>query len=164
MLIFGFAITLSWSHGFPFHCLNLAYLAFKEHGSLSRHGLAAVWYVLQQIHQLVKDCSMAFPSASSNNDARMIRWSPPTHNNVKLNTNGSFLTNPCISGYGGNWLFGYSGNYGFMPSINSELQAILVGLQLVKQHGYTQVLCKSDSTLALQMIRNGVQVTPLHRW
>lgn len=100
---------------------------------------------------------------------RSVKWQPPTGNSVKLNVDGSSIGNPGRSGYGGllrnthgEWLLGFSGSCGLTTNITAELFAIAAGLNLAWQYGYRHVVCESDSMLALDLVKKGVDMFHPH--
>lgn len=90
-----------------------------------------------------------------------ILWLPPADNVVKLNVDRSSFVNPGKSGFGGlfrnnhgEWLLGFAGCCGFSTIMHAEL-AIYHGLTLAQAAGYDDVVCESDSTVALSLINEG---------
>lgn len=47
-------------------------------------------------------------------------------------------------------------------NINADLQAIAFGLKIARQHGYSNLICESDSKVALSFIEEGVLPTHPH--
>ncbi|GLT67469.1 hypothetical protein SLA2020_397770 [Shorea laevis] len=85
----------------------------------------------------------------------LVGWSPPPPGFIKLNTDGSALTNPGTAGArgvfrneSGNWLLGYYRNIGFTSSLSAELWALRDGLKLAVQRGFSNLLIETDSKVA----------------
>lgn len=63
----------------------------------------------------------------------------------------------------GEWLVSFHGSCGFTTNINAELHVIGKELQLAWDFGYREVVCESDSLIALQlMIQEGTINTHPH--
>jgi ribonuclease HI len=88
-----------------------------------------------------------------------IAWHPDKEAAVILNVDGSSLGNPGPSGFGGvlrhsngSWIFGFAGTVGISSILHVELLAIHHGLKVAWDLGYRNIICYSDSTLAIQLI------------
>ncbi|XP_019447242.1 PREDICTED: uncharacterized protein LOC109350462 [Lupinus angustifolius] len=80
---------------------------------------------------------------------------------VKINVDGSCFGNLGRSRFGGlirnnagEWISSFTGFYGFSTNLHVELLAIFHGLKLVWDSGFKNVICESDSQLALSLIVN----------
>nr|KYP44262.1 14.7 kDa ribonuclease H-like protein [Cajanus cajan] len=69
--------------------------------------------------------------------------------NVTLNVDGSALTNPGDSGYGGlvrdhegKFILGFYGSIGVSNNIHAEIMALLKGLEICWARGFTHVRCE----------------------
>lgn len=88
---------------------------------------------------------------------KWVRWIPPDGNTFKLNVDGSRRTTQTAGGgllrdQNGNAIFAFSSFYGDQSTIQSELQAIMEGLQICRQRGIHNLIIESDSMLAVNMI------------
>ncbi|KAJ1430717.1 Ribonuclease H domain [Sesbania bispinosa] len=91
--------------------------------------------------------------------ARTVHWIAPPEGCVALNVDGSSHGNPGPSGFGGllrdhlgNWLKGFYGHMVFSEILQAELLAIRFGLLLAWEEGYRNIICWTDSMLALSLI------------
>jgi len=82
-------------------------------------------------------------------------------NIIKVNVDGSSLSNPERSGFrglirnnNGDWLLGFSG---FCGITSSELYAIFHGLHIAYYAGYMNIILESDFRMALDFIMSDVQ-------
>ena len=80
---------------------------------------------------------------------KLVCWSKPASGWVKLNTNGSSLSNPGLAGGGsfvrdeeGNWIVGFAHKIGKTTSFLAELWALSDGLNLCLNHNFTAVEVK----------------------
>ncbi|GLT32301.1 hypothetical protein SLA2020_069770 [Shorea laevis] len=80
---------------------------------------------------------------------------PPPEGYIKLNTDGSALSNPGQTGAGGvfrdhmgNWLLGFMRNVGYSTVLTAELWAIRDGLKLAVERGFTRIIVETDSRVA----------------
>ncbi|PNX57966.1 ribonuclease H [Trifolium pratense] len=112
--------------------------------------------------------SQLLESARASNP-RSVAWSRPTEGTFCLNVDGSFLGSTQTAGFGGlirnNAGAFLGGFYGVasMPSIlYAEIMAVLHGLELCWNNGYTNLVCFSDSLQAVSLIKNGV--SPYHTY
>ncbi|GKV53477.1 hypothetical protein SLEP1_g59999 [Rubroshorea leprosula] len=88
-----------------------------------------------------------------------VGWNPPPPGVVKLNTDGSAVTNPGNAGAGGifrddlgNWLLGFYRNIGYTSSLSAELWALRDGLKLAVDKGFSQLIVETDSMVAKTLI------------
>jgi len=84
-------------------------------------------------------------------------------NGMILNVDGSSLGNPSVSGFGcllrnddGAWYSGFSGNIGFSNILHAELLAIYLGLRMDWEFGMSELMCYSDSKIAIKLIKEPV--------
>ncbi|GKU87915.1 hypothetical protein SLEP1_g2242 [Rubroshorea leprosula] len=82
-----------------------------------------------------------------NKETILVNWSPPPEGYIKLNSDGSALTNPGQTGAGGvfrdhlgNWLLGFMRNVGYSTALAAELWAIRDGLKLAVDRGFTKII------------------------
>ncbi|GKV02365.1 hypothetical protein SLEP1_g14812 [Rubroshorea leprosula] len=99
----------------------------------------------------------------------MFAWSKPHFPTIKLNTDGSSIGNPSLSGSGGilkdslgNWVLGYARNIGFSSPLAAELWAIRDGLVLAIQRGFHNLIVESDSKVAVLLLTKGCVSTHPH--
>ncbi|KAH0721920.1 hypothetical protein KY289_004964 [Solanum tuberosum] len=92
---------------------------------------------------------------------RYISWSFPPPGYIKINTDGSFMQNSGLAGYGGiarddrgRWLGGFVGRLGMVTTscLTAELWAIHGGLTLAKNFKLKNVIIETDSREALMLI------------
>ncbi|XP_058068314.1 uncharacterized protein LOC131217411 [Magnolia sinica] len=86
----------------------------------------------------------------------VVKWSRPFRGWVKVNVDGSSRGNPGPSGGGGlgrdsngNFLFAFKLGYGRGFNTRAELRAILNGIELCAQMGYSRVEIASDSSMVV---------------
>ncbi|XP_070034617.1 uncharacterized protein [Nicotiana tomentosiformis] len=89
-------------------------------------------------------------------------WKKPSHGLVKINSDGSALTNPGKIGAG---VIIRDHNCGFIHAIAAplgkgannlaEIEAALLGIQWCLSNGYSKIHLKSDSALLVQWLNNG---------
>ncbi|XP_055835240.1 uncharacterized protein LOC129903721 [Solanum dulcamara] len=87
-------------------------------------------------------------------------WSKPTDHLVKLNTDGSALTNPDNIGGGGilrnasgDLMFAYAIPLGSGTNNQAEIKAVIFGLSWCLHLGYNQVILEVDSQLLLKWMQ-----------
>lgn len=129
----------------------------------------SIWTILNKIRTHHEAIMSAYGSSSFSRPVRQVQWCPPSGNAVKLNVDGSCIGNPGRSGYGGllrnangEWLLGFSGFCGVTTNTTSELFAIYVGLSLAWRNGYRDIVCETDSMMALNLIKDGVDLFHPH--
>lgn len=80
----------------------------------------------------------------------LVEWSPPPHDWVKMNTDGSFKGNPILAQRVGEvlfaillafWISGFAMNIGICSSLAAELWGLLIRLQLTGDNGYCKSSC-----------------------
>jgi ribonuclease HI len=98
---------------------------------------------------------------------RQVAWSRPEEGTICLNVDGSLLGSVNTAGFGGilrnNTGAFLGGFYGMARQANilyAEIMAVLHGLDLCWTKGYREVICYSDSLLAVSLINKGVH--PFH--
>ncbi|CAN4097147.1 unnamed protein product [Withania somnifera] len=93
-----------------------------------------------------------------------ISWSFPPSGFIKINTDGSFMPNSGLAGYGGvarddqgRWLGGYFGRLGMVATscLTAELWAIHGGLTIAKNYNLKKVIIETDSSHALMLLSVG---------
>lgn len=89
-------------------------------------------------------------------------WSCPIAGKLKLNTNGSSKGDLGQAGYGGllrdeagTWLWGFYGYLGSCTSLEAELWGIYRGLTIIMQKDLANIQIETDSTQAMELIRDG---------
>jgi len=95
---------------------------------------------------------------------RQVKWIPPLDNIIKVNVDGSSLSNPGRSGFGGliknnngDWLLGLSGFCGITSCMAAELYVIFHCLRIAYDAGHRNIILESDSRMALDLIMSDVQ-------
>ena len=95
---------------------------------------------------------------------RQVKWIPPLNNIIKVNVDGSSLSNPGRSGFGGlirnnigDWFLGFSGFCGITSCLAAELYAIFHGLRIEYGGGHKNIIFESDSRMTLDLIMSDVQ-------
>ncbi|OIT01967.1 putative ribonuclease h protein [Nicotiana attenuata] len=100
-----------------------------------------------------------------------ICWSFPPQGYIKINTDGSFMPNSGLAGFGGiarddkrRWIGGFYGRLSMKAtsSITAELWAIHGGLTLAKNYNLKKVLIETDSSDALMLLTVADNVTKSH--
>lgn len=91
-----------------------------------------------------------------------VSWCPPPHGWMKLNSDGSVITQNEEAACGGvlrdsegKFVSAYAVNLGKCNIMQAELWGILHGLQLAWQLGVQQVLVESDSMSAIRLVKYG---------
>ncbi|KAK6777056.1 hypothetical protein RDI58_023773 [Solanum bulbocastanum] len=118
-------------------------------------------------------CIIGYVSNVSDHDQSVVRhvrhrdapsyisWSFPPPGHIKINTDGSFMQNSGLAGYGGiarddrgRWLGGFVGRFGMVTTscLTAELWAIHGGLTLAKNFKLKNVIIETDSREALMLI------------
>ncbi|XP_027156179.1 uncharacterized protein LOC113756908 [Coffea eugenioides] len=95
---------------------------------------------------------------------RIVRWQAAGTGIATLNTDGWSKGNPGVSGGGGvlrdsegRFLIGYSVCLGVSTSLRAEVLALLAGLRLCHQRGFTQVRVQSDSLVLVGILQRRLQ-------
>ncbi|CAI0393094.1 unnamed protein product [Linum tenue] len=98
---------------------------------------------------------------------RDIKWQPPQHEWVCLNTDGSVTNSPLSSAAGGvvqgddgRFITAFTMNLGGGSVTSAELAGIVQGLKLTWEAGVRKVILQTDSTTAKHLIE---VATPHHR-
>nr|KYP37133.1 Putative ribonuclease H protein At1g65750 family [Cajanus cajan] len=88
---------------------------------------------------------------------------------VTVHVDGSALGSPGPAGYGGlcrdnfgRWLMGFYGDAGVGDNLKAELLAILHGMKLAWRANFRNILCVSDSLLAVNLVLGPLDV--LHKY
>jgi ribonuclease HI len=115
--------------------------------------------VLQQSAETLRVLRAGAVAAS---EPQWVRWQGPPTGFVALNVDGSSLGNPGPSGAGGVvrdesgiWCFGFIAYVGVSEILKAELLALLFGLRLCWERGVRRLVVRSDSQLALQLVKHG---------
>ena len=94
---------------------------------------------------------------------RNISWSPPPHEWVKLNVDGSLSLETGAISAGGvirdankNWLVGFALNKGVGSVLEAEIWGILEGLKLAWSTGFRKVVVESDSQAAVTLLTSDI--------
>ncbi|XP_071939931.1 uncharacterized protein [Coffea arabica] len=126
----------------------LAYLEGEEYSGMGR-APAVVWGDLS-----------CHPSGHLRGGRELVRWQAAGRGLVLLNTDGCSKGNPGASGGGGvlrdsngQVLVGYSAYLGVNTSLRADALALLPGLRLCVQKGYTQVRVQSDSLVLVGILQ-----------
>lgn len=95
-----------------------------------------------------------------------VSWKKPEEGWVVLNVDGSAITNPGRTGYGGlvrnkdgEFLVGFYGSAGISHISHAEMLALLQGIWLCREMGFSAIQCYSDSANTIRMIKEGVPPT-----
>lgn len=93
-----------------------------------------------------------------------VRWIPPLHYWIKLNTDGSVKASSgragsggLIKGNDGEWLGGFSYNIGVYGMVEVELWAIVKRLELASQLNFSKVVVESDSDRVINCLNRIVE-------
>ncbi|XVE58507.1 hypothetical protein DITRI_Ditri04bG0175000 [Diplodiscus trichospermus] len=91
---------------------------------------------------------------------KSVRWIPPSHGWVKLNTDGSLRPSGetargggLVRDANGSWMCGFSFNIGSCDVSAPELWAVVQGLKLAWQKGFRRVVLETDSRLVFSWLR-----------
>lgn len=89
------------------------------------------------------------------------RWQLPMPGSIKLNVDGSFRDMSGTGGVGGlardahgNWLFGFIAHTGGGNALTAEAEALLLGMKLVWDRGYREVMVEVDCAELLHGIED----------
>jgi ribonuclease HI len=158
-----------------------------DHGAWSLEFGIALWYIWKErcnrvfgvdqgnwfrailaIKRMVRDTE--FTQRHGNDEGRsskedtQVGWKYPQEERIKLNVDGCSKGNPGVAGAGGvirdhlgAWIGGFARNIGICSSVNAELWAVYVGLQLAWDRGFRKVDLESDSKVVVGLI-NGDSV------
>lgn len=114
-------------------------------------------------NSFAREVSLAFLSS---NDVRVgvtrfISWFPPPAGKIKLNTDGSVQSSNKKYGFrgvfrsdGGCWIAGFYGSLAPCSSLEAELHAILVCLEIVRAKGLKEVIVETDSQATRDLALN----------
>jgi len=90
---------------------------------------------------------------------RLICWESPPEGWVLLNTDGGSRGNPGIANAGGilrgdrgEWLQGFTENFGICTAVKVELKAVLCGLRMVRKLGFQKIWLEADSMIIVGML------------
>ncbi|XP_042959541.1 uncharacterized protein LOC122294687 [Carya illinoinensis] len=91
---------------------------------------------------------------------KIIKWRRPNAGRLKLNVDGSSLGNPGLAGgggilrdSGGKIVYGFSKHFGNASSVEAELRALLEGVKLCQNLGYTAIDIECDSIILVNWTR-----------
>ena len=122
------------------------------------------WVCLSHIYSLHSDVVVHLSNDAIQRPIRQVKWIPPLNNIIKVNVDGSSLSNPGRSGFGGlirnnngDWLLGFSGFCDITSCLAAELYAIFHGLRIAYDAGHKNIILESDSMMALDLIMSDVQ-------
>lgn len=94
---------------------------------------------------------------------RLVGWEKPPHGFAKLNIDGSYQGGIRSTGFGGlikkddgHWILVFSRNSGDSSVLHAELTAIMHGLRLARFISINQLVCHSNSKMAVDLIRTSV--------
>ncbi|KAM3344027.1 hypothetical protein P3S68_026118 [Capsicum galapagoense] len=92
----------------------------------------------------------------------LVKWSPPSRNYYKLNTDGSSLGNPGIGGIGGvirnsngEWIVGYYKGYPKATNSQMEILALLERLKIVEENNLHPTEININSQHVIYMLKHG---------
>ncbi|XVF31410.1 hypothetical protein REPUB_Repub16aG0143600 [Reevesia pubescens] len=95
---------------------------------------------------------------------KLIAWEAPPLSYVKINVDGSAITNPESLSVGGIcpdsqwlWCFGFMLRMDYGCILKAELHAILAGLKLAWSRGFKKVIIESDSLTGVQRLHQSLQ-------
>ncbi|GLT35133.1 hypothetical protein SLA2020_096110 [Shorea laevis] len=90
---------------------------------------------------------------------RLISWEPPPTGWIKLNTNGSVISNPGTTSCGGlfwdsqgQWVVGFTRRIGYTTALAAELWVIRDGLMIAVQHHIQNIIIEIDCKVAFLLI------------
>ncbi|GAU18899.1 hypothetical protein TSUD_228890 [Trifolium subterraneum] len=120
------------------------------------------------IYSMVEDLKNCFPSSTTEETSRCIKWNFTNFTGVVINTDGSCSGTPARTGFGciirnndGRYITGASGHITNSSDILlAELSGIYHGLQLAISLGITDFICYTDSLISCNLIQ-GVS-SPYH--
>lgn len=89
-----------------------------------------------------------------------VKWKAPTIE-YKLNTDGSTSTTAKTSGLGGvvrdregKWILGFMGNIFQTDNVLAEIQALVVGLKIVRERNLTPIEISVDCQVIIHLLSN----------
>lgn len=92
---------------------------------------------------------------------KFIAWSPPCAGYYKVNTDGSVNMANGRCGFGGiirdaeaNWLGGFYGRLEACTSLEVEIHAMFVGLEVIKSKNLGESILETDSLVAYKLVRD----------
>ncbi|KAJ1430292.1 Ribonuclease H-like superfamily [Sesbania bispinosa] len=114
--------------------------------------ITPLWNVVHSIISSAKVINNSCCTRAPNRPPRMVKWDPPSRDQVTLNMDDSVSDNRV--GFGGlvrtadgEWITGYYGSLGNGDIIRAELFAILQGLQLCWDLSFKEINSASCETL-----------------
>ncbi|GKU92594.1 hypothetical protein SLEP1_g6302 [Rubroshorea leprosula] len=144
-----------WSTSFSFITWSIWYFRNQlVHGGKSFSIDVARDFILSKIDEFNQIHHTA--SKPKTSTTILIGWTPPHPPSgvIKLNTDGSAITNPGAAGAGGvfrdelgNWLLSFYCSIGFTTSLSAELWALRNGLRLAVDRGYSNLIVEIDSRI-----------------
>lgn len=94
-------------------------------------------------------------------------WFPPEHGWIKVNTDGATgkaevwnAAGGVLRDSNGSWIAGFQKFMGCGTALNSELWAILLGLQVAQVRGFARVILESDCKVAVDLILESLEGAP----
>lgn len=122
--------------------------------------------VLSLLHDVAKVYGHDIDASKHLHSPINVSWKKPEEGWVVLNVDGSAVTNPGRTGYGGlvrnkdgEFLVGFYGSAGISHIGHVEMLALLQGIRLCRDMGFSAVQCYSDSTNTIRMVKEGVPPT-----
>ncbi|OIT21963.1 hypothetical protein A4A49_60778 [Nicotiana attenuata] len=91
-----------------------------------------------------------------------VKWIKPAANHIKLNIDGSFKNEISTCGFGGlfsdssgMWVLRFQGSSHGLSPLHAKLMALKTGLDLAREHGFTNIDVETDFTDAILCLQNG---------
>ncbi|GLT57157.1 hypothetical protein SLA2020_301450 [Shorea laevis] len=144
--LFSFAIWTIWMQR---NCKLYRHDLFNPSGIIStiKNKAAEFWACCQPP---LRNCQ-AVPIA--------IKWTKPPSRFIKLNTDGSVISNSGMAAAGGlfrdhkgNWILGYARNIGRTSCLAAGIWALRDGLQLAVNKGFIRLCIETDSLTAFNLL------------
>lgn len=121
--------------------------------------------IVAQVRALLHEVLHEYGSETSTaaKPTRKVTWVNPSEGCVAFNVDGSAITKPGLSGFGGlirdhNGVFilhGFYGSIGNSDILHAELMALLHGVDLCWRLGFKEVMRYSDSLHTINLIKEG---------
>lgn len=103
---------------------------------------------------------LSTPKSRATTKLGFVKWKAPTRG-YKLNTDGSTFTTAKTNGFGGvirdregKWILGFMGNLPQTDNILAEIQVLVVGLKLVRDHILTPIEISVDCQVIIHLLTN----------
>ncbi|XP_014626209.1 uncharacterized protein [Glycine max] len=101
------------------------------------------WRIIRGIQCLYDAILKSHQSTPKQTLLREVRWEPPPATAIKLNLDGIFRD------HHGNWILGFT-------NLKAELFALMHGLCKAWNLRYRNIMCQTDSKLALDLLQGNV--------